>query len=877
MVAHSGEGGGPGGTIEPVVVLEREALLGGLDSLLGEAVWQGGRLVLVRGEAGIGKSTLVAAFTNGREGRVMWGTCDPVTPPRPLGPIFDMADHGAPGLLDALNSGDRHRVSAAFLALLRAEGGPRIAVIEDVQWADDATLDLLKVVGRRIHLLPALVVVTLRDDDIGPDHPLFTTLGDIPPTSMVSVPLPALSVSAVRQLASGTDIDPVALHAAAAGNPFFVTEVVASGGADLPSTVRDAVWARVRRQPQEYQDVLLAAAVLGPRCDIDVLCRVAEVPLEVVVGCVSQGMLRRHDSVVAFPHELAQHAVLEAGTGSSRIRLHARALAVLSERPGIEPSELAHHALEAGDVDAVLEFAPRAGAEAARLSAHRAAVLHYDHALPYLSRLTPTDRAPLLMAHAFECFVTEDVGRAVSSQREAADCWRAAGDVDAEGHALSELALYLFWQSQAGQAMVIASEAIALLESVAPGPNLAHAYARLAQLMLMTGRYSEAIDVGATAVALAERWDDEADVVHALNTVGGAEVSLGRDEGFEKLQESLRRSLDSEFEEDISRAFNNLIAGAVSNRRFDLLDRFASDAVDFATERDLDLTRHCLVGDLAEAALRRGRWDEASTQVRATIDGGWRSGRLQSLGVLGLLTARIGEPDPFRWLDEALDIADPGLDDSYLCPFRVQRAEAAWLAGDLALAASEIEMARASLGPHENVWMTGEVAYWLWKLDLASDLPSPVAEPYALLFAGHPDKAAAAWAAVGCPYDEALALAESDEESDLRRALAILQGLDAAPAAAMVTAKLRATGARGIARGPRSSTRVNPAGLSQREMDVVQLLSEGMRNAEIADRLVISPKTVDHHVSSVLTKLGARDRHDAVRRAADLGITTHAP
>ncbi len=141
-----------------MVVLEREALLGGLDSLLGEAVWHGGRLVLVRGEAGIGKSTLVKAFTSGREGRVLWGACDPVTPPRPLGPILDMADQGPPGLRQAIDAGDRHQVSSAFLGLLRAEGGPRIAVIEDVQWADDATLDLLKVVGRRIDQLPALVV-----------------------------------------------------------------------------------------------------------------------------------------------------------------------------------------------------------------------------------------------------------------------------------------------------------------------------------------------------------------------------------------------------------------------------------------------------------------------------------------------------------------------------------------------------------------------------------------------------------------------------------------------------------------------------------------------------------------------------------------------
>jgi DNA-binding CsgD family transcriptional regulator len=208
-----------------------------------------------------------------------------------------------------------------------------------------------------------------------------------------------------------------------------------------------------------------------------------------------------------------------------------------------------------------------------------------------------------------------------------------------------------------------------------------------------------------------------------------------------------------------------------------------------------------------------------------------------------------------------------------IAPLRAARAEAAWLGGDLARAAAEVRAGEAILVGDENGWLIGELAFWAWKLDPSFEAPRGVASPYALLFSGSPGEAAAAWSAIGCPYREAQALAESDREADLRRALAILLDLGAQPFASMVAARLKERGARGIARGPRSSTRNNPAGLSQREMEVALLLSEGLRNAEIADRLVISPKTVDHHVSSVLTKLGARDRHDAARRAADLGIT----
>ncbi len=274
-------------------------------------------------------------------------------------------------------------------------------MIEDVQWADDATLDLLKVVGRRIDQLPALVVVTIRDEDVGPDHRLSTTLGDIPPASMVSVPLPPLSVSAVRQLASGTDIDPAALHAAAGGNPFFVAEVVASGRG---RTAADGARCGVGPGPA------LAGGFAGgaprgrrPRagvCSVDValpggrpaprssgrMCRAGNASAARLRGRVSSraGAARRPRS----RHRVEPHPAACTSVGRAlRAPWH------------VEPSELAHHALEAGDVDAVLELAPRAGAEAARLSAasRRARALRPRRALCLTAHAdrpgAPADRA----------------------------------------------------------------------------------------------------------------------------------------------------------------------------------------------------------------------------------------------------------------------------------------------------------------------------------------------------------------------------------------------------------------------------------------------------------------------------------------------------
>ena len=860
-------------TIDAMAVLEREQALGQLDSLLAEAAWRRGRLVVVRGEAGIGKTTLVNAFTTGRSGRVLWGTCDPVVPPRPLAPIFDIAEQVGGELRSALADPDRHRIITAFLGLLRAEGGPWVVILEDLQWADEATLELLRVVGRRAGQLRALVVATFRDDEVGPDHPLSAALGDIPAGSMVSLCLQPLSVTAVEELAVGTTIDPNALHRATGGNPFFVAEVVAGGGCELPSTVRDAVWARARRLSPGGLQVLRAAAVLGPRCASEILGVVGGGAPAGIDECVAGGLLRCQQSMVEFRHELSWRSVLESLAPSQRARLHRRALAaLLALAPSVDPAELARHAVEAGDADAVLDLAPKAGARAATLGAHRAALAHYRSALPYAARLSGPQRASLLAGHARECFVADDITEAIASQDEAVTCWRDAGNVPAQGRALSDLAEYMWWNGEGEHAHRAAKAAVELLESIPADANVAPAYARLAQVSMMSGHYVVATDWGGQAVALGERFGEEGVVVHALNTLGVSEVCLGIDTGWAKVLESLRRATAANLEDGMDRAFNNLIATARENRRYELFDRYSEQAARFFDDHDLDASKHCLIGDIVEGLFERGRWSEAATQAQAVVDRGGVHGRVQCLAVLGRLAARRGEPSAFRWLDEAIELQSRfGGELSY--PLRAARAEAAWLAGDAGLAAREIVAGLPAFDERTNPWLTGEFAFWAHRIGVEWDCPRTPAEPYAFYLDGHPEKAAAAWAALGCPYEEAQGLADSDDETEVRRALSIFQSLQAAPAAKLVTERLRAKGARRISRGPRPATRANPLGLSDREVQVLILMADGLRNSEIAERLVVSTRTIDHHVSAVLAKLGARSRYEAGQKAIALGLS----
>jgi DNA-binding CsgD family transcriptional regulator len=250
--------------------------------------------------------------------------------------------------------------------------------------------------------------------------------------------------------------------------------------------------------------------------------------------------------------------------------------------------------------------------------------------------------------------------------------------------------------------------------------------------------------------------------------------------------------------------------------------------------------------------------------------------RILALTVVGVVRARRGDPNPGQLLDEALALAMPPGELQNLALAAAARAELAWLEGQPE-AVEEATAAAYNLAQQRRAsWVVGELACWRRRAGLAEPVPTGVAEPYALELAGDWQQAAEMWTELGCPYDSALALSGADDDDALRRALAQFQSLGARPAATLVARKLRGRGARGLPRGPRPTTRRNTANLTTREIEVVALVAKGLRNGEIAERLFLSEKTVDHHVSAILRKFGVGTRGRAVAEAQRLGITEPA-
>jgi DNA-binding CsgD family transcriptional regulator len=856
-------------------LLEREPLLEILTGELEHAHTKG-RLVLVAGEAGVGKTALVEAFCRERAaGPTLWGVCDAVVPARPFAPVADVAAHADGLLRTVLEEGDRARVFDAFLALLRAQPAGALVVFDDVHWADEATLDLMRVVGRRLHELPLLFVGTFREEEVGSGHGLRLAVGDLPAGTLLELRVPPLSARAVAALAGGTGIDPDELHRATGGNPFFVTEVLADGDNGVPATIRAAISARVARLSAAARAVVRAAGVLPTPCERDVLLDVAAQNQDALQECFARGVLEPDGSGVRFRHELAHDTVSASLSRQRRAGLHARAFAALQERGIVDPGRLARHAAGAGDADAVLELAPAAGDRAAELGAHRSAVQHYAAALRYAARLDERTRAGLLERHARESLVVDDGESALASQRRALAIWRRLGDSRAAGDCLSGLA-FMLWQAGDGPAAVQAAEAaVATLErDFAETPELARAYARLAQCYVNTGEGGSSAEKQARrALALAERLGEEAAAVDALTTIGILEVYAERETGWATWERALERARAAGLDWEVGRILVNLVEGGRDVRRYAIADRYREEALAHVGEGGLDrvFLQRRLASDLAELDLERGRWDEAERQAASVLaePPAAAIARTRALTVLGRVGARRGDRDPWPLLDEAAAV---GVSDNV--PLAAARAEAAWLEGDLARARREAEDALAAAAPMEieDPWWPGELAFWAWKSGSRVVLPPNTPEPIALHIAGRFRESAARWRSIGCPYHEALALTDGGSEDDLRSALVILQALGARPLERRVARRLRALGARGVPRGPRPSTARNPAGLTRRELEVLALVGAGLRNVEIAERLVVSRKTVDNHLAAILRKLGVPTRAAAAAEASRLGL-----
>ena len=856
-------------------LLERDQFLSSLAECAGQVRAGEGRLVLVSGEAGVGKTALLEQFEQRLpDATWAWSACDGMFTPRPLGPLFDIAERwGGPLLAACTNPTPREVLFSSLMRQLAAPGRLRVVVVEDVHWADEATLDLLRFLGRRIRGVRALVLATYRDDGLAPDDPLLRVLGELGSERTTRrLALPPLSESAVGVLAGSSTIEPTELFRLTGGNPFFVTEVLNAGRATLPVSARDAVLSRVAGLPEAPRRLLDVAALAGARLDPALLEAVHPGASTDLDACLASGVLTEDGGTLRFRHEIARLAVADAVPAHRRAGLHAALLAALRASGSIDDARAAHHAEGAGDAAAVLEFAPRAGRTSSELAAHRDAAAQYERALRFAAGLLPGPAASLYDALAHELALVDRWQDSADTRVAALALWRAAGDRLREGDELRLLSRALWRLCRGAEAEAAASEALDVLESLPPGPELAWATANLAVQKMLHRDNEESIRLARRSQELAGQLGRPDVLSDALNTEGCSTGFAGRP-GTGLLEQALEVALAAGLDEQAGRAYANLHALLDEERRLAEADRVFSEGVPYCDEHDVGTFGTCLRGERAVWLERTGRWDEAAGLAEQLLS---RSGpspvnRLNVLVTLGLVRARRGRRDCWVPLDEAATDADGTGEAEWIGTVRLARTEAAWLVGRDAAATQELHAA-AAVSARCDPWLRGSIAAWQRRLGPPADVPDDVAEPYRRQLAGDWKKAAVTWESVGCPYEAALARLDSGVEEGLRPALRGFEALGATAAARVARRAMRRLGIRAVPVGPRPATRAHRFGLTRREQEVLELVAAGLANADISRRLFISERTVDHHVTAVLSKMGVPSRGRAAVEARRQGL-----
>ena len=848
-------------------VLEREAFLDSLIEYAGEAEAGASRLVFLAGEAGVGKTTLLELLRE-RLPNARWavGACDGSFTPQPLGPLFDIAPQlGGPIEVACAGDAPRDRLFRVLLDQLVPPSLFTVLVIEDAHWADEATMDLVRFLGRRLRESPTLIVVSYRDEGLPPKHPLRLTLGDLTPErSLRRMTLSPLSPSAVNALAEGSGVAGDELYALTGGNPFFVNEVLGINSPTLPVSARDAVLARVARLSPDARALLDAVAVIGTDTDAALIVAVAEKD-EGLDECLEAGIIVSEPAGVRFRHELARLAVEGAIAGHRKRELHARALSALRDRTEVDLAQLAHQAEGALDAEAVLNYAVGAGHRAAEMSAHREAAAQYSRALRFAGDRPIAERADLHDRLATEQLLIEDWREAVDERSRAVDLWRQTDNRLRLGDSLRHLS-HTMLRLYDKQGVVLMDECIAVLEELPPSRELAWAYGNKGGA-LMYADPPRAVEFAQHARKVLEQAgvDDPGLVSQALNSEACALSAMGED-STDMLRESLRIGLEGNTGEPASRAYTNLVCTLINlNQPAEAL-RYAEEGIPYADDHELDMYKHCLIGAYLGVLDRLGRWDEALDVAerelsKPTLSPFNRAGPLLTTGAIHARRGNRKFAAPF--IDEASAV----MNDMSCFEEDLRHVEIAWLDGDSDDARQRaIALAKT---PGLAAEITTELAVWLKRLGENVDdyelMVDPVRqrqliEPWA--------DVAAMWAELGCPYEQALALYDSGEEEPMREAIAILDGLGAAAAVNVVRAEMRKRGYTSIPRGVRSATREDALGLTKRQREVLDLMAEGLTNAEIGGRLFLSERTVDHHVGSVLAKLGVESRREAVRLAA---------
>lgn len=867
-----------------MTLLERDHQLASLHQALDTAATGAGCTALITGEAGIGKTALANHFSRcvGERARVVWGTCEALFTPRPLGAFYDIAHALGGTLAGRLQDGAKPvDLFHALLSMIDEHAQPTVIVLEDLHWADHATLDFVRFLARRIARLPLLLICTYRDDEVTAAHPLNETFGDIPAAARTLIRLPTWSRDTVEQLALEAGSRDTDVYRITGGNPFFVTEVIAARSGDLAPTIRQAVLARAARLSSDARAALDLVSVVPDHLELTLLEGPLQVGLSELEECTERGLLTLGQGHVSFRHELARMAIESALSAVKRARLNRKVLEALCTIADATSNanvltRLAHHAIAAQDGPAILRFTPLAARVAGERGAQHEATRLLTSALPFVEQLPLPERAAFLERCARSTFIVGASIDALALYERAFSLWSQLGNETAKAKNLLDRCEIIFAGDihRRREIDAMADAAVELLAKDQPSPALALATLWQGVALARSDPTSARARLG-EGLAIGEATAAPPAMVEILHRAWHLEMVLMTRPSPERGSRLVDLARKHRLDHGVMLGYLHAFVRAF--REFDLpeMERMVEEGLRFASDRQLERFYATRIQQRhrVEIDQHRGRWQAADRQVQAFEAGEEAYWWVRSV-ILRLRMApmylRWGRPEGAHWLAEMRALESDLLPHELFSLYRAL-VEQHWLADEIGAGREVASRLLCVASRSDHPWVLGEAAFWRWVVGEDDQCPMGIPEPYALQLTGRWREASAAWSRMGLPYESGLALVFGDVAAQ-REALGVFESLHAQAAVELVRRRLRMQGVKAIPQGPRPATRANAAQLTAREMEVLVLLAEGRSNAEIARRLHRSVRTIENHVAALTGKLDADNRLGAVAAARERGI-----
>ncbi|MHA2096386.1 MAG: LuxR C-terminal-related transcriptional regulator, partial [Candidatus Hodarchaeales archaeon] len=709
--------------------------------------------------------------------------------------------------------------------------------------------------------------------EIDKDHPLRSILGTLHHSETTRIRLYTLSEAAVDTLMKNAGIKNDKLYERTGGNPFYVTEVLANRNEELPYSIKEAVIAHTSQLSSDAKESLDLISVIPSKVEHDLLRKLVDNVEEHIDAGINKAILITDNGLVSFRHELARLAILDSISEMKRIKLHQRVLNSLLEDNNHHSllAQIEHHTSQAGDKAAVTKFAPLAAKQASFLDSHREAAVHYQTAIEYSDDLPVEKKLELFEGRYNECYLTAQFEEAMIACEVSQEILQELNEPLQLGENYRRLSNLFESLANPTKTEECIGRAVEILESLPPSPQLAMAYSTRSGIYAGDEKPHLAIEWGEKALKLARKLNEPQIEIHALANIGKAKMFIYDETGERDLKQSLAMAQQKGIDEGVLRAFVNLGLSNLARKNFESAQRYFTEGISYCIEKDLDINRLNMIGGMSKIILDQGNWDEASDKAEYVLEQEMVDplDKRIAFAVIGIIRARRNDPEALINFDRAL----PSSDEMGECAFiaKMAKAEAYWLSNKLDQVIEEIESNNLHIMKSNNPWKMGELAFWLWKAGRLPEIPKNIAKPYLMQIKGDWRGAAYEWNKLGCHYQEALALSDGDEECK-RKSLTILESLGATATINLLKQQMRESGIKKIPKGPRKSTKENPAGLTGRQMDVLRLLTKGLSNSEIADILFISSKTVDHHISAILSKLNLHSRTEAATFAQSSGM-----